>query len=265
MFTCRQLIFRRGDRVILDRIDLSLDPERLHVLLGPNGAGKSTLLRVLTGELQPAAGSVRLDNTGLSVWSPRGLAARRAVVPQNPTLAFSFSVRETVELGRIPWAGTPRCLNDNRAVAAALRTVGITDLAERPYPHLSGGEAQRVHIARALAQIWDHPDDDPPPFLFLDEPTAHLDLAHQGTVLEVCRGLVRDRGFGACVVLHDVNLAMTHADRVLLLHHGRLAHDGRPTDVLTPDTLAAVYGIRAGWVRHPDNQRPHIAILPAAG
>lgn len=264
MFTCRQLSFHRGNTRILDRIDTTLEPGRLHVLLGPNGAGKSTLLRLLTAELSPSGGTIRLDHTGLAAWSAQDLAGRRAVVPQNPSLAFSFSVRETVALGRIPWAGTARCRQDDSAVEEALLAVGMETLAERPYPALSGGEQQRVHIARALAQVWDHPKDTPPPFLFLDEPTAHLDLAHQASILKICRHLVSGRGFGACVVLHDVNLAMTYADRVLLLHRGQRVREGCPTEVLTPETLAEVYGVRTGWVRHPDSERPHIATLPAS-
>jgi len=236
-----------GRRPVLHGIDLSVRPGQVLAVVGPNGAGKSTLLRVLTGELCPDRGRVTLDRRDLTTWSPRALACRRAVLSQRQTLGAAFTVRQVVELGRHPHQA--RAHQDQAAVRRALRAVGLLDRADDLWTRLSGGEQQRVGLARALAQL--DGEGASPSYLFLDEPTAALDLAWQHRTLHRARQLAQ-AGHGVLVVLHDLQLAATFADRVALIHAGRLRGVGAPRDVLHPDAIAAAWGVSAVWIDTPD-------------
>ena len=259
---------RRGPRAVLDGVDVALAAGELLVVVGPNGAGKSTLLRVLAGELRPHEGAVRLLDRPLGAWAPEALARVRAVLPQESSLAFPFSALEVVMLGRAPHGGRAGA-HAYDVCRAALDAVGMTAYARRPYPTLSGGERQRVQLARVLAQIW--PADDgaadaamPARLLFLDEPTAALDLAQQHRALAAAR---RFAGHGVAVlaVLHDINLAAQHADRVLVLHDGRVAALGPPDEVLTPAVVRRVFGMPVVRVPHPGGGRAVLVPIPEGG
>ncbi|ATL71921.1 heme ABC transporter ATP-binding protein [Nocardia terpenica] len=233
---------RGAGRRVLDHIDLDVVAGQILALVGPNGAGKSTLLAALAGELEPATGTVELDGRALAHWSAVDMARRRAVLPQNHTVGFPFTAREVVAMGRAPWARTPRQDRDEAAIAAAMTATDVTHLAARPFPALSGGERARVALARVLAQDT--------PTLLLDEPTAALDLGHQEQVLH----LARDRaaaGAAVVVVLHDLGVAAAYADRVAVVHHGRLAADGPPRATLTTDLLTHVYAHPVEVLDHP--------------
>jgi iron complex transport system ATP-binding protein len=229
----------RGGRALLDAVSLRLRAGEVLAVVGPNGAGKSTLLRALAGELRPAAG--RLDFAGLALrdWPPRALARRRAVVSQRVALAFPMTVAEVVALGRLPWHGTPEAARDREAVAAGMARAGVAHLAGRAYATLSGGEQQRVQVARALAQL---DGAERPAALLLDEPTASLDAAHRAALLRALRALA-EGGAAVLVVLHDLNEAAFVADRVAVLAGGRLAALGTPAQALDPALLAEIYGL----------------------
>ena len=228
-------------------------------IIGPNGSGKSTLIRALSRALRPDRGAVLLDEadlyTGLSA---RGSARRIGVVPQDTQISLDFSVREIVRMGRAPhlprnpFAGETG--GDELVVQESLRAAGVEELADRIISTLSGGERQRVLLARALAQQ--------PDILLLDEPTAHLDLRHQGELLILARELAHGQGKAVLAVLHDVNLAAAYCDQLVLLTAGHVAAQGTPTEVLTEHTLQRVYGARV-WVRpHPVSGRPLVLSLP---
>lgn len=236
---------RIDGRAILDAVDLRFARGTLTALVGPNGAGKSTLLAVASGDLVPAAGRVRLSGAELRDWKARALARERSVLPQDHAVRFGFSVREVVAMGRLPHAPDPQA--DRRIVDAALAAADITHLEGRDVQTLSGGEASRTAFARVLAQTT--------PVVFLDEPTAALDLQHQEAVLRIARGLADD---GACVivVLHDLNLAAGHADRIVMLHAGRIAADGSPREVLTQATIERVYAQPVLVLEHPTRGVP---------
>ncbi|MEO5921943.1 MAG: heme ABC transporter ATP-binding protein [Pseudolysinimonas sp.] len=222
-------------RAVLTDITLEVRSGEVLALVGPNGAGKSTLLSVLSGERHPDAGTVTLDDRALAGFSPLELARRRAVLTQENTLSFPFRVREVLEMGRSPWARTPRLADDERALAQAAARADVAGLLDRRFTELSGGERARVSLARVLAQD--------APIAFLDEPTAALDLRHQEDVLRVARELAAD-GRAVVVVLHDLSLAGAVADRVGLLDGGRLVALGPPADVLTASGLSKVYGVK---------------------
>ncbi|GAB0107873.1 heme ABC transporter ATP-binding protein [Nocardia sp. JMUB6875] len=233
---------KRGERTVLDDVDFPVIAGQIVALVGPNGAGKSTLLAALAGELELSGGSVDLDGHSLTHWTHLDMARRRAVLPQSHTVGFPFSAREVVAMGRSPWARTPRQDEDDTAIAAAMAATDVQRFAARPFPALSGGERARVALARVLAQDT--------ATLLLDEPTAALDLGHQEQVLRLARERAT-KGAAVVVVLHDLGVAAAYADRVAVLENGRIAADGPPREILTPQLLTRVYQHPVDVFDHP--------------
>lgn len=251
MISARSITLRRGARRVLSDVSLELLPGELTVAVGPNGAGKSTLLKILAGSLAPSEGSVFYGGRNVTALSAAALARQRAVLSQSLSLSFPFTVREVAELALQDLAPASR----HAISAQALEDVGLQGFADRRFQQLSGGEQQRVHLARVLGQLALQPG---PQFLFLDEPTSSLDVRHQVGVLATVRRRISP-GFGAFVVLHDLNLAAAVADRILILQDGRVTAHGEPGSVMQADLLSAVYDIamlrseQAGRaVFHPD-------------
>jgi iron complex transport system ATP-binding protein len=236
-------------REVLRSIDFTLPRGDLVALVGTNGSGKTTLLRLLSGVLKPDAGQVRFDGRSLPDWRRVDLAQRVAVLPQQLDLPVGFRVSELVEMGRAPharrlFASTEA---DERAVARALADADALDLADRFADELSGGERQRVLVAMALAQE--------PELLLMDEPTLHLDLAHQVALLSAIRRLRAQRGLTVLAVLHDLNLAAAFAPRVVVLDQGAVAADGAPQDVLTLELVHSVFGVSVHEARTGEGGR----------
>lgn len=234
-----------GGTPILTEVDLDLRRGEVTVLVGPNGAGKSTLFGVLAGDIAPLAGTVRIiagspaaggsasrELADVSALRPKELSRRRAVQMQDSRLAFSFTARDAVEMGRAPWAGTPEEERDDEVIAAALAAGEVTHLAARQVPSLSGGERSRVAFARLLAQETE--------ILLLDEPTAALDIRHQEHVIAAARARAR-AGATVMVIVHDLSLAAAYADRIVLLEGGRVRAVGSPAEVLTAELVSEVY------------------------
>ncbi|MCS7069232.1 MAG: ABC transporter ATP-binding protein [Meiothermus sp.] len=237
----QNLGFRRGGRWLLQGVSLALEPG-FWVLLGPNGAGKSTLLRLLSGEWQPSEGAVRLWGRPIGEYRPGELALQRAFLPQQRSLAFPYTAREVVALGRLPHQkGRPENARDLERIEAALRETRALALAERPYFSLSGGERVRVDLARILAQET--------PILLLDEPTNHLDPRQQLEVLSLLARRAR-QGHLVLAALHDLNQAALFADGLLFLREGRLLAQGAPQELLQPALLEAVYGVPFELLEH---------------
>lgn len=243
-----------GGNPILHEVDLEVRAGEVLALVGPNGAGKSTLLALLAGDLDATAGGAHVDGRAVGDWPPRDLAMRRAVLPQQVTVSFPFTVTEVVRMGRAPWSRTEAGDRDDEVIAAALRRTDTAHLARRAYPSLSGGERARVALARVLAQEAQ--------LLLLDEPTAALDVHHQELVLEVARARAA-AGDGVVAVLHDLGLAAAHADRVAVLSAGRVVADGAPDEVLTPDRLSSVYHHDIEVLAHP--RTGALLVLPRRG
>lgn len=243
----------RGRRQVLRSLDLQLGSGDLVALVGTNGSGKTTLLRLLAGVLRPDAGVIRFEGRPLGAWRRVDLARRVTVLPQQLELPIGFRVAELVEMGRAPHArrlfGATE--QDERAVARALADADALELAHRFADELSGGERQRVLVAMALAQE--------PELLLMDEPTLHLDLAHQVAVLSTIRRLRMQRGMTVLAVLHDLNLAAAFAPRIVVLHAGSVAADGPPDEVLTPALVERVFGVTVDEARLDDGRR-HLAL-----
>ncbi len=241
----------RGSRHVLRRMSLSVAAGELVAVVGPNGAGKSTTVGLLSGDFAPRSGTVSVYGKPVGEWRHVELAMRRAVLPQHTGVAFPFTVAQIVAMGRSPWARTPVALDDEAVVAEALAATEVADFADRTFGTLSGGERARVALARVLAQR--------APLLLLDEPTAALDLRHQDLVLRVAVAHARAGG-AVLAVLHDLNLASAHADRVAVVAEGRLVACGPPADVLVPDLLSDVYRRAIEVIPHPGTGIP--LILP---
>jgi len=256
MISLDEITVQIGDATLVQNVSADIRPGWLTAVVGPNGAGKTTLLRVASGEMTPSSGTVCFDDRPLASLPAREQARRRAVLPQHSRLRSSFCALEVVLMGRTPHVEGAESARDWAIAEAALDVVGMGDFAERSFPTLSGGEAQRVHLARALAQIWDSPDEGNR-YLLLDEPTASLDLAHQHNVLRTARSLT-DAGTGVLAVLHDLNLAAQYADRVLLLQEGKGVASGAPADVFTPERIHRVFGLPVCVLAHPTQSCPLI-------
>ena len=244
-----------SDVCILEGINLPLLAGRLTALLGPNGAGKTTLLHCASGELQPDRGVVTLNGHALGGLSHRAKARTLATLPQRSSLTFPLTVREVVALARFPHATGAEL--DALIVHDAMRAFDVSDLALRTYTSLSGGEQQRVQLARVVAQLAIGSALAMPEgaALLLDEPVAALDLSHQQQLMRLLR-LLCQQGVAVLVVLHDINLASMYADTVAVLHEGCLFAIGEPRAVINSDLLAQVYGFDGRIVAHPDTQTP---------
>ncbi|GGI06208.1 ABC transporter ATP-binding protein [Egicoccus halophilus] len=242
--------FDYGDTTVLDQVGLEATAGQVVGLIGPNGSGKTTLLRTLYASLRPRTGCVAVDGDDVGALRTREVARRLAVVVQEGATDLPVTVAEMVLLGRSPHLGNFQRPGeaDHRRAAAALRQVGARHLAGRVFAGLSGGEKQRVLIARAITQGADH--------LLLDEPTNHLDVRYQHEILQ----LVRQLEVCTVVVLHDLNLAARYCDRLVLLQDGRVVAAGTPDEVLRPEVLEPVYGI--GVRRVPDHGRVQLLFSP---
>ena len=223
---CAQgLSLHLGKRQIIDNVSVALRGGEMTALIGPNGAGKSTLLRLLTGYLTPDSGTRHLAGKPLEAWSPEALSRRRAVMLQRTALQADWTVETVIAMGRSPWGATA----DPAVLAAVMAVTGCDGLAGRRYPGLSGGEQQRVQLARCLAQLWR--DGAPQGWLFLDEPTSALDPELVGEVLDVIKKLARS-GTTLVVVTHEIGFAREVADQVVFMVDGRIVEQGSSDEVL---------------------------------
>ncbi len=226
-----------GKRILHD-INFAARAGEVTVILGQNGSGKTTLTRALTGELAPDTGDIHLNEHNIAHLQPWQLALMRAVLPQSVSLAFPFTVREVVRLGVEAGGG----LKASDVVDKCLSLVGLSGYAARKIHQLSGGEQQRVHLARVLAQVNTDKATNQPRWLFLDEPVSSLDLKHQIAVMDAARAFAKHGG-GVIAVLHDLNLAAAYADKIHMLAHGKTIASGEPKKVMTPEILSHCYGI----------------------
>lgn len=237
MFEAVNVHLHRSGRPILNGVSIEVPPGEIVGLIGPNGAGKSTLLKAMSGEAR-TSGEIRLDGRDISQWQPKQLARRRAVLSQHSELNFPLTSAEVVMLGRDPHISGRERDFDRKVVAGALDLVDAAHLAERSYPSLSGGEKQRVQLARVLAQIWDSAGE--PRYLLLDEPTSSLDIAHQHLTLEIARSCASQKT-GVLIVLHDIALATAFCDRIYMMKGGEVHSAGRPAAVLNRGSILDVF------------------------
>jgi heme transport system ATP-binding protein len=251
-----------GGTVILDDVSVSFERNRLHVVLGPNGAGKSTLLRIATGVQRASHGDVRFGDRDLASIPSEMLARERAVLSQHVHMPFSLSVEEVVLMGRYPHFARVARPRDRRIVEQALEETGMIGKRTQAYPSLSGGEQQKVQLARVLAQIWNADEPDSHKHLFLDEPTASLDVHFQIHLLDLAKRLTQ-RNCTVIAVLHDLNMALQYGDRFVLLDRGRLVHRADSAAAIPTEMIEQTFGVRAHRLADPaDGQTVWRFLLP---
>lgn len=255
MLKARQLSYQVGTTNLVDDVSLNIDQGELVVIIGPNGAGKSTLLRLLTGYLVPSHGQCHLLDKPINDWSHQALSKVRTVMRQQLNMTFPFSAKEVIAMGRVPHGKR----YFKQALDDVITKTGCEGLCHKDYRQLSGGEQQRVQLARVLAQLWQ--PEPSPRLLFLDEPTSALDLYQQQQMLRLLHGLTRHEPLGVCCILHDLNLAALYADRLFLIHQGKLVEQGKPDLVLTKTVLTKWYHADLTVHNHPTHNVPQISLL----
>lgn len=244
---------RLDGTLVVDGISFSVPPGSVCALIGPNGAGKSTLLRAIATVEKPDAGTVSFNARSLQSMGRKARARLVGFVEQDASTELTLTAREVVALGRTPHQSLwqEESLRDRAAVAEALQLAGVTEFAERDFTSLSGGECQRVLLAKALAQE--------PSLLLLDEPTNHLDISAGLATLELL-GRLAASGVSVLAALHDLNLALAASDHVLVMHRGRAIAFGPTAETLTAELIGEVYGVRADVLEHPATGRPMVAL-----
>lgn len=244
-------------RTVVPDLNVSFARGTVTSIIGPNGCGKSTLLRGLGRLLRPQAGRVELEGNDVAAMRSRAIAQRMSILPQTPHAPSGLTVGELVARGRHPRQRWYQQFSngDERAIVDALEATDIADLAASPLEDLSGGQRQRAWISMILAQETE--------LMLLDEPTTYLDLAHQVDVLELVRGLNQDTGRTVVMVLHDISLAARYSDVIIAMRDGRIVAEGPPSEVVTPELLWDVFGLRAEVIREPSEGRPHVVPLGA--
>ncbi len=257
LIEARNLQVTVGAKSLLEGVSVKLNVGEVVAIVGPNGAGKSTLRRALSGDLKPARGEVFMSGRPIEDWPVIERARVRAVLPQDSTLSFPFTVFEVVLMGRTPHVKGTESERDYEIAREALELVEARHLEQRLYPTLSGGERQRVQLARVLAQIWESPANEvagkaeiKARYLLMDEPTSSLDLAHQHGSLEIARRLAGE-GVGVMVILHDLNLAAQYADRIVMMKDGAITYSGPPACVLTSGAIYETFSIEVAVTSHP--------------
>ncbi|WLR97822.1 heme ABC transporter ATP-binding protein [Shinella sumterensis] len=241
MIDARNLTVSLSGKTIVHSVSLTAKAGEITAIVGPNGSGKTTTMKALAGEL-PSKGEITLNGHDIRALEPWQLAVKRAVLPQAAAIAFPFTVREIVRLGLT--VGPNRHAERIDAITSdALAAVDLGGFAGRFYQELSGGEQQRVQLARVLSQIWEPVLDGEPCFLMLDEPVSALDIRHQLTIMQLARRYCEGGG-GVIAVMHDLNLTAMFADHMVMMKNGSVAHAGRPADVMTDDAMEAVFGCR---------------------
>ncbi|MBL4583874.1 MAG: heme ABC transporter ATP-binding protein [Pseudomonadales bacterium] len=243
-----------GDAPILNQLSLSLDAHCLTMLIGPNGSGKTSLIRTLCGELKPATGGILLEGKKITSWQPIERAKKMAVLFQNTPVNFDISVEQIIRLGRRPH-GTSEAVN-RAIIADVMSAMDLSAMATRSFVSLSGGEQQRVQIARVLSQVWQL-ESSINAVLILDEPLAALDIVYQYQLLQLLHKL-RSRGLTILVSIHDLNLASLFADQMVLLNKGSVVAAGTPNSVFTQEHLQQVFEQPCDIIEHPGTGRPQM-------
>lgn len=257
MLEAVDLTFRAGSRDLVSGLSAAFEPGALHLIVGPNGAGKSTFLKLLSRLLRPSSGCVLYDGVDVATAREPELAKYRAVLSQAIELAFPLSVEEVVMMGRYPHFGGRPSRQDALICGEVMALFDVQGLAGQSYSTLSGGEKQRVNFARVLAQIW-RPVPGRTRYLFLDEPLTFLDVRHQIAFMKTVRDFGRAADVLAVGVVHDLALAARFADRLIMMHQGRIAAQGRPGAVLTPALIRTVFEVEPRFVDAGDGSGVHL-------
>lgn len=260
MIEAKQITVKLGEKTIVDQVSMKLEPGKFSVILGKNGAGKSTFLKALSGDLETAEGEIIVENKPLNSIKPIYLARKRAVMMQSLNLAFGFTARQVVMMGRSPHSKGFETGRDHKIVENCMEQAGVVHMADRVFRTLSGGEQQRVQFARMLAQLWERVESRMPCALLLDEPLSSLDLSYQHIIMHLVKKLSR-KGVAVMMILHDLNLAAQYADEVHIMKNGRTYALGVPNDVFKSDIIEMAFDCPVQVIRHPHHSCPLVIAL----
>jgi len=254
--TTKNLSHSFGEDLVLKNVSFQVPKQDFFIIIGPNGSGKTTLMKIISGILKPRNGELKIQNRSIDQYHRKALARTIAFVPQMTFADFPFTVTEIVLMGRSPYLGILGLEEekDMEIARQAIAFTGLENLAHRKLDQLSGGEQQRVFIARAICQE--------PDIILLDEPTASLDLAYQVRIMDLMEQLKNEKGITVVMVSHDVNLAAMYADHLLLLHKGQVLCQGLPDEVITFQTLEAAYGCTILVDESPLGKSPRVTLVP---
>lgn len=254
--TTKNLSHSFGEDLVLKNVSFQVPKQDFFIIIGPNGSGKTTLMKIISGILKPRNGELKIQNRSIDQYHRKALARTIAFVPQMTFADFPFTVTEIVLMGRSPYLGMLGLEEekDMEIARQAIAFTGLENLAHRKLDQLSGGEQQRVFIARAICQE--------PDIILLDEPTASLDLAYQVRIMDLMEQLKNEKGITVVMVSHDVNLAAMYADHLLLLHKGQVLCQGLPDEVITFQTLEAAYGCTILVDESPLGKSPRVTLVP---
>lgn len=248
----QNLGWKFGDRQILKDINLTIKKGYFYSIIGPNGSGKTTLLRNIAKSLEPTPKSVFVDNIDVTKLSRRNMAKKLSVVPQNTNIEFEFTVTDIVLMGRSPYIGRfqAESSRDLEIAERAMRSTNTWHLRDKPITQISGGERQRVIVARALAQNTD--------IMLLDEPVSQLDIHHQIELMETIQALIKERHITVVSVMHDLNLSAQYSDYIILMNEGKVVCQGTPHDVITEENIKRVYKLYSYIMNNPVTGKPYI-------
>lgn len=262
MIQVKQLDIRRGSKLIISGISFEVHPGKITAVLGANGAGKTTLLESLTGRLPFAAGRIQWDGLSLREISAQEQAGRRAVLSQKLELNFPVNVFDLVEMGTYAQYRHLKTSERQKLVNRVLEQLDLQDFRDRSFQQLSGGEQQRVLLAKCITQLASSSARFEHQYLFLDEPTNNLDIEQQYRLMARVKTLVREQKLGVLAIVHDLNLAAQFADHLVLIKNGKILFQGTPNDVMTTDVLQATFNIHSIIRRHPLLDCPLITVIP---
>jgi iron complex transport system ATP-binding protein len=257
MLSAKEISFRIDRKFLLQETSVDFEPGMFHVIMGANGAGKSTLLKLLAGDQRSSSGKIFLDGKDLDRYSRKQLAVKRAVLSQHYHISFPISVYEIVLMGRYPYFSNRPSALDKGICREAMELMDMAAMAERDYLTLSGGEAQKAQMSRVLAQIWEAGKEEGK-ILFLDEPVSHLDIKFQHQLLIAAKNLCA-QGTTVVAILHDVNLALAFADRMLFMKEGRILYDKRNFTEVTTEIIKHVFDVSA-TIYYPERHKPVIIL-----
>ena len=253
MLSTENLSFKVGQKYLLHETSVQFEDGKFHVIMGANGAGKSTLLKLLAGDLQPSSGKVWLEEKALNSYSKKILATKRGVLSQHYHISFPITVNDIVLMGRYPFFSTHPTAKDIAICKEAMQLMNVEQMKQRDYNTLSGGEAQKVQMSRVLAQIWGAGKEEKK-LLFLDEPVSHLDVKYQQQLLQVAKDLCKYHTT-VIAILHDINLAIAFADRLLFMKEGRLLYDLNHLPEINTEMIKEVFDVSA-TIHHPEKHKP---------
>tara|TARA_Y100000768_G_scaffold379291_1_gene354810 strand:+ start:186 stop:959 length:774 start_codon:yes stop_codon:yes gene_type:complete len=246
----KNLSWEVNSKKILDDISLSISSGEIITILGPNGAGKSSFLKIISGDLKCTEGQIYFDQLNLDDISIQDRSFIRSVMSQSQDVVYDFSTREIIEMGWLDRGISNYSEYFKNAIDRISDECSVKNLLGQSFNTLSGGEKRRVHFARTLVQLWRPSGSDDPRYMFLDEPTANLDILHEQKMMKLIQKK-RDEGLGILLILHDLNLAAKYSDQIALFNEGKLVDKGLPKTVLTEDTLSTVYGLKMNVEKNP--------------